>query len=714
MFVLLLAYWTLLPLNAAMGASYVFDPGWTHLGPSPVDVAALTRFKLGVGDGPLRVEKGQLIYPDGASARLWGVGLTFSAEPSSLFPPRKEDVATFVKGLIRYGINHVRFVGIDNTLGDIALGWRKNGYLQSPHLDRLDYLVSVLRNNGICYSFSINNSGMYIFEDRRGLVDATVEPWRRFHHIRLLDEEFIETQLRWYGDFFTRENQYTGLSYAEDPYNVYVVAVNEDSIFATYNRDFRSMSQSGIALCNRLFFKYLAAKYASLPELRSAWGETMSLDREYAQGSVRVLPPGELRRASDERRRDTLDFLVSIDVEFARRIHARLTEAGYRGLFSATNNWYGFGALLAASKVNTYTDMHGYFDHPVNKVISGRPFLPLLLDRSSLMKDFSFPFVKIRIQSLEGLPVIISEWNHAAWSPYAFEGPIMMAAYASLQGYSGLSAHTWMAYPNGDWMTSVPKTAFALGTNPVFLALSPSLSVAFLNGYIDESSDPIFLPMADDWDAYYKFALDARNERQHGTRDYGFELFLKRKVRTRLLGDTAAVLVPNNGVGGGAQSVVSDTRQIEWRYSPELGGEFIVDAERFKAFFTEQAATVRLNGLGVEVQEAGAVTLVALDGEEIAHSERMLLTAVSAMEMGEDRYSFVRADGGKATLRFLRCKVELSVSHDAQWRCFIVYPDGRTRKLSVEARDDEIGKRVLVLDLKDIDSPWVLFERTRE
>ena len=123
-------------------------------------------------------------------------------------------------------------------------------------------------------------------------------------------------------------------------------------------------------------------------------------------------------------------------------------------------------ALLAGSNMgmpvlgNTYgdsvmdfQDSHGYWDYPQYEVTtagwSDAEHAPMYND-SQLFKPFKPyegpPLLRLSHDAVEGKPLLCTEWNDCLPNEYRLEGPVLMAAYGSLQDWDGFLEYNWAPY----------------------------------------------------------------------------------------------------------------------------------------------------------------------------------------------------------------------------------------------------------------------------
>ena len=618
--------------------------------PAQIDLSDVVLHKPAGKYGRVLADGDKLRFENGGEARFWGVGLTFSGSLPPRFPPEKHLADLLVKRIASSGYNHVRFAGLDNNAPEPFRVWRKTGKISGKTIDRLDYFISKLRESGIYYSFSIINNAPLLLDELGDVPSnhSSRTRLRRYYNVKLFSNDAVRLIADWVQAFYSRKNKYTGLSIAEDPANIYVTAVNEDSIFDAYYSGYRFLDEGYVDALTKQFNQYLKNKYISVDKLWKAWdSDPDNTPSRHAFKSIKLISYKDRKHYSRQRNLDTLAFLVSIDSQFYASIKSVLKKIGYSGLFSGTNNWYGFQNLLALNKQGDYIDLHGYFDHPkyLKKVItiesvgnhsylSNRPGKKGK-QNVDIFREYSFPFSRSFSAAIENKPLIFSEWNHSFWSDYAYEGPVMMLAYASLQGYSALNLHTYLNHPNPDQMERYTRSAFTVSTNAILSSLAPSLGLAYLNGYLQSSDKLHLVAYATSEDEYLDVTLPYGQNRLLAGKPpvSGF----CQKTRVRLISEAASDTgrIANCATEEG---LASDNGEIFWGETVKGDGYIKIDTEKFKAVAgVLDGEVVTGNGFSVRIMTKGAVTLIALDNVDIRDSRKLLLSiANETRNTGQD------------------------------------------------------------------------------
>lgn len=660
-------------------ASFPFEIPWDGRLPAEMDMGPRILDQPAGKHGHLIAKGDRLIFEDGVSQRFWGVGLTFSSGTKTLFPPDKIVAKKIVQKLAQYGFNHVRFVGLDGTAPEITDAWLRTGKVDSPTLDKLDYFIDLLRKEGIYYSFAINNGAVRVLSGVSSIPGKGFGPdFQRYRHVRLLDDTAIALQVKWHQAFFSHVNPYTGLSYAQDPANLYVSAMNEDSASLAYFNYYDKLGEEAKRLFNLRYRNFLETGLVS-----------GRVNKELSEGSKspKTLPsPFALRFMGETEKRRIAEFLFQTDYFVADKIKQGLRDVGYRGLFTFNNMWSGYTALLVNYKLGDYIETHSYFDHPKRvgnaDKVSARSLIsdlyPADLLGSKMATDFGNPFCCFFQNEVADRPLIVTEWNHNAWSDRPYEGPLLMAAYSAFQGVEFLDSHTFFVHPSPDPKWQVPSEPFAVGSNPVWMALYPSLSLAFVKGYLSEGVDECRWVEAPSQDVFFDKAVSIgmRNAQMNSSipLDAGYWYRLRKTLIS------AGPLTPCNLSKRGSERVKTRTGEIIWSRKSVGRANLQLISERFVAIAGDpKLASFDLGAVKISLDDQGAVTVVSLDDQPLRKSRKILVTAVSGFEnTGWDRsksqgdYTVSQPGHAPVYLKTPRGKVTISRDEKAEVKIFAV------------------------------------------
>lgn len=662
------------------------------------------------------------MVPGAAESRYWGVGVAFSSKRPIRVPMSGAALERFVDELSAMGINHVRLVGLDNNYSWPMRSWIRDGSLDQEAMERLGRFLSILRQRRITYSFSVNNNGIVMLDGRISPNPDAATPLFRYKAVRLYDDRALALAKGWYRSFFGWSPDPKVRSIARDPLNLYASVVNEDSIFSQAYRDFRGLDKTHLDRLSRLFGRFLLDEYQGSDAYHSAWAS----DGRHCISDLspaRAVPVPRLVDGCGRRNHDVVQFLSGVDAGYYCGIAEVLRDAGYRGWVSGTNNWYGYGALKASIRCGNATETHGYFDHPRRRNLplagrlvgyEGRSYVATTPDHYPWTKGQD-PLSKSFATALSGYPHIISEWGHAAWSPYAYEGPLMVAAYAAYQGYEVAAAHTYFNHPHPDPDIGYTRDAFQVRGNPVLSAMMPSLALAFRRGDVQVGRKMQVIDCAWVDAAAAPPVVQLRQAAPECPVDW--RLGLSTRLRVRLVDQVGVTKM--GAVAGVAPTgpFVTDTGQIRWAPG-DTPASFSVDAPRFKAVALSAAGDIRRQEFSARLLVHGGVIMISLDGAPLRSSQQVLVTLVqSARNTGMDErhmggVRWIRhAGNAPAHLRVPGAVVTLKRDDSILPNVCGLAPDGMAWVLQGAARYVSSAQEVrVVLDPRY--GPWYLLDFT--
>ena len=294
-----------------------------------------------------------------------------------------------------------------------------------------------------------------------------------------------------------------------------------------------------------------------------------------AAAHVRRINFSESVNYSEQRVMDISEFYLETQNRYYDEMSTFLKNTiGVRVPLNSTN-WNIGPADHAVQARLDYMDNHSYWDHPqfpntpwdsYDWKINNTPMVTSEDGRTISRLMSGTPF--------QGKPFTISEYNHAFPNRYQSEGVLFLTVYSSFHDVDGFM---FFDYPNSadDWETDKVSGFFAQHRNTAMMSLMPSCALAFRNGWLKPSVNPIAinfsrkdilsLPKYDDmWWA--------------GPTLYPHSLALKHAVRTRTFDnpvDFDSSLLP----AAPTAPYVTDTDEIEW----DPNGLLQVRSSRFVA-----------------------------------------------------------------------------------------------------------------------------------
>jgi len=190
--------------------------------------------------------------------------------------PSRENAEKMARRLARLGINCVRMHFMDTwyvnfmikpTQGILADDSVTQRNLSPEQLDKMDYMISQFRKNGIYVNLNLHVGRT--LDQRDGFPGSS---WANKGFGQFVPR-MIELQKEYARDLLTHVNPYTGHAYTDEPTIAMIEITNEDSFQSGwFSGQYNSADPFYQNELNRQWNAWLNKKYASAEELRKAWG----------------------------------------------------------------------------------------------------------------------------------------------------------------------------------------------------------------------------------------------------------------------------------------------------------------------------------------------------------------------------------------------------------------------------------------------------------
>lgn len=613
----------------------------------------------------------------GQRVRFWGVNLCFTANFLE-----KAEADRLAERLARSGYNSVRFHHFDQLL--VRPGGASYE-LDPARLDQLDYLFAAMKRRGIYINidlFSIrgfNDAELKAFGFEPGTgTGRTRDPYKGLIPI---SEPARDSWERFARNLLTRKNPYTGLTWAEDPALIGICPVNED------------------ALVTRLGDPMVRARY------------------EEAFAASRRAPVGE---TAAQRSAAWSKFIYDTHIRSDARLFAFLRSLGVKALISGSN----FGTTQGLTYVREhydYVDNHLYYDHPKFPVRAWQP--PFAFHQGSSTRQFAQTPRALMPTRVLGRPFAVTEFNFCRPNQHRAEGAVLMPAYASLQDWDALYNFQY-AMSREMVLESGVENYFALANDPIGIIADRVGALLFLRSDIAPATGAIAYAVrpaeayGNIWNRFPESfsriglvtrigslpgepaeVLAANPDLSAAVTGTSFRGDLSGK--TFLADDALAVrlqeanALPVGSIDAAAQHYVSDTRQIELHAEQ---GALKVVAPRAELFVLPAGAAFVGDRAAVQNGDTfGTVSVVALDGEPLASTRRILVTHLTdALPTGArfaDQDRRLLEAWGRAPHLVHRGEVALTLRLAAgPWRAWAVDATGaRGRELTLTRDGDAVA-----------------------
>ena len=553
--------------------------------------------------GFTRVRDGHLARGDGSRLRLWGVHLTDWSRGSVLLPA-KEDAPMWAGTLARYGINCVRlhFLDLDAPRGIIAAG-SDSRHFDPQQLDRLDFLVAELKKRGIYVDLNLNVGRSYRAGD--SVPDFDRIRWAK--GMTLYDPRLIALQKEYARMLLTHVNPYTGNAYRDEPAVAIVEILNENGVWVGFSAT-PYYDAELTALYNEWLGKNLSP--GEVTKLRELAGVA-------ADAPVPRLRGTEVGGAPKERYLAESRFIVDVETKFYTGMARWLRDSlGVRVPITGTadhgHSSSSYPMLMSLSKLDV-VDGHVYWQHPGS---------PPPVNTPMVNDPLHSTVVQLSRTAVAGKPYTVSEFNHPFPNDWLAEGIPIVAAYGAFQDWDAIIVYTFEPKRDASWKSYVGDP-FDISLDPVRMTQMATGALAFLRGDVRPARETVTRRYARE-QAFESRRL-ARTEQPYFTPGFPLALPLTHGVRIASLeGEPTPAYARVDST-----TIVSDTRELVWRTTPDAHGLVTEETDRTQALIGfVKSHRVAVKNLAADVDNAfAALTLSAIDDAPIARARRLLLTA---------------------------------------------------------------------------------------
>jgi hypothetical protein len=584
--------------------------------------------------GHVVVRDGRFVFEDGTPARFWGTNLV----ASHCFPTHDQAERT-ARRLARLGVNLVRLHHMDAPWSSPNIfdpAFDDTQHLSAESLDRLDYLIAALKQNGI-----------YVFPDllvhRQFRAGDGVPDYQQLElgakGVAHFSRRVIELNKLYATMLLTHRNPYTGQTLAEDPVMVCTEVVNESSIFSGFGlQDFPPAFEAEL----QAMFEVLGG---SGPITRFAydWG---------SRSLIAVRNPESWQKS--------LEVLSALEESSNLEMRAHLDSLGVRALLTGSNIGLPILAEVRANARLDFVDTHFYWDHPrvwemPNEWadIDRAPFDNL----SQIVRAFDSMIPALSEWRVAGLPLTVSEWNHCFPNEWRLEGPVLAAAYGSLQGWDAMLQFDFAEAPIGH----VKMTPFDIDTRPDNEPLFQVGALVFRRQDIPASDVSLVERVGDD----VAFGPGSASDWLH---ENAYTPYAARVAKSFVGTEPSAVpsLAPVEGRHDQvARTIGASNGSLQLGYGE---GSLLLDAPRLQGVVGQVGelprSTSRMTLIADPRNPFLAVLVVSLDEAPLESAERLLLVAVARAENSGQAYNATRTaltSAGAAPVRMQGVAAELSL-----------------------------------------------------
>jgi Fe-S cluster assembly iron-binding protein IscA len=218
------------------------------------------------------------LYTGGERIKFLGVNICAGAAF-----PKKEEAEKIAARLAKYGANVVRFHHMDaswESLNIFDQSYGNTRHLSKETLDRLDYFIASLKENGVYTDLNLLVSRRLSSTD--GLSsEIDLVDWKDQQVLGFFIDEVQVLQKEYARQLLTHNNSYTGLIYAEDPAVAFVEIVNEQGLIQGWlSGVIDRLPQIYKNRLSEQWNLFLKQKYGSTENLTVSWNEGQGLPQD--------------------------------------------------------------------------------------------------------------------------------------------------------------------------------------------------------------------------------------------------------------------------------------------------------------------------------------------------------------------------------------------------------------------------------------------------
>ena len=527
---------------------------------------------------PIRIKNGHFVGDiSGKRIRFFGttIGWDFLDGSDSV-------IMKAVKYMKSQGINCVRIhpPGIWNS---------KMHKFNKQKIERLDYLIKVLSEHRIYYSFY---TPIYcVYNVREGL------PLTLFKGKALFDRKLIEETKIFWDSLLTHKNKYTGLRYVDDPTLAFLIMSNENSVSKLWYQ------KGGKEVLKQFWGEYLREKQIPYFELPIDNKDTSFLT--------------------------FLKFAAEKDSIYFSEMKRFLESLGVKVPITCTNEPYSYYEQRVFFKISDFMAVHTYGYYALGNEgewVNNRSHL--IWNNES---PWDFPARMFTINYCDK-PVIVDEWNKGYPVDSRIEAPIIIPLLASLYDYDGVFYFSFFAHSDyikkwneysSFYMTSLEQP---FSIQSIFF---PVIGYAFRELLIPSYRDSLILNISNSED----FFEEQFNYRFNPFPGILKQIYYLKKVifsfdRGKSVKFVKDLFQPTTEI---------NTTHLNWNYRE---GYFVIDTDKFIAFIGN--LNVRYCSKNFIISGASdffALTIASLDGRKLECSRKILITLGSdAVNVGDKIY----------------------------------------------------------------------------
>ena len=587
----------------------------------PIDISFVFEDEKPAGKhGFLKTSGRDFIFEDGTKVKFWGTNFN----GAGCFP-EKDYAKKLARRLAKLGLNLVRMHQLDSewhtpNIFAFTKGKRvTDAHLDPESIDRLDYLIKCLKDEGIYVYMDMFTYRKFRSEEGVENADILADAAKPYS---CYNRKLIELQKEFSTEFWTHLNPYTGLKYADEPAIVLAEVTNENELFYKPEN-----------------FEYDEPYKSEFIEMFDKWLKN--------KGITRDLSGINLSSWSDD---DLLNFKLEVQKAYFKEMYDHMIDDGVKIPITGTNWSCSLDVYKSHEKMD-YLDAHPYFyDWRWGE------FEKFCMNKSVTHDKISYP-TSSAVMADVNCPTYISEWD-APWpNEFRADSVIYSAAVGMLQGWSGFAIHTYSYSAKLENMNLLGKefSCEKIGNTP------------YRQGIFSTWNDPAKFGL------FYHAAILTRRGDVKAADEFRSIEYLSRKKgdvkKYEFAIDKYALVNPTDGIktydlseDAGANSVKSVTGEL-YRDVENNYGYVNTPLTKCAYGFLGKSGEIELDGVKIKSEtDFAVVALSSLSDKPITKSDNILLTTVGRARNTDAKFDGEKMlDYGKAPVLIENIEAEIEI-----------------------------------------------------
>ncbi len=446
--------------------------------------------------GFVESRNGHFYYQDGTRARFWGINVANTSLQES-----EADIAAMIQNFRAAGFNLVRLHHFDERGGIIDLAAPDSRRFLPERLKKLDYWIYKAKEAGLYVYLDLLDYRR--FKEGDGVPNAEAIG-RAARPYNVFDPRLIELQKEYAKMLLSDHvNEYTGLSYAQDPAVVMLEIYDESGLFMKRGV-WREMPEPYATNFKKLWNDWLRQRYKNTQTLLHAWAdekgvsaltEGESLERGNIELPVMTWTPNQVPENQRiysmlPRRNDGAVFAYHIHREYFRDMKQYLRGIGVRIPVSVTGRFDDVADLKSITDELDFVGTNFYYDHPYWG--TGKPAWqpPSYFHNQDPLTDIDDRSMaaQMALARVKGSPLVVREWNYCWPNENRAAGIIEAASYAALHDLDAMILFVYETRP------TARVSYFNVRSDPARWGLCGIGAAIFLKYLVSPSKHRIVVP----------------------------------------------------------------------------------------------------------------------------------------------------------------------------------------------------------------------------